>query len=58
MDDCPENLLKCISEDNVHVKYLCWYVEMVYDPRELPRENIVGPGVDEVLQMVSELTLV
>jgi hypothetical protein len=33
-------------------------VGLVYDPRELPRVTIARPGVDGVLQMVSELTLV
>jgi hypothetical protein len=33
-------------------------VGLVYDPRELPRVMTARPGVDGVLQMVSELTLV
>jgi hypothetical protein len=47
-----------MSEDKVHTKYSCWHVEMVYDPRELSGVSIVGPGVDGVLQVVSELTCV
>jgi hypothetical protein len=35
----------------------CWSVGMVYDPRGLLGVSIIGPGVDEVLQLVSELTL-
>jgi hypothetical protein len=46
-----------MSEDKVSAKDSCWCVGTIYDPRELPRVSIVGPGVDGVLQMVSEPTL-
>jgi hypothetical protein len=46
-----------MSEDKVCTKDLCWSVGMVYDPRGLSGVSIVGPGVDGVLQMVSEPTL-
>jgi hypothetical protein len=45
------------SEDRVRTKDSCWSVEMVYDPRGLTGVTTVGPGVDGVLQMVSEPTL-
>jgi hypothetical protein len=41
----------------VRTKDVCWSMEMVYDPRELPEVSIVGLGVDVVLQMISEPTL-
>jgi hypothetical protein len=41
----------------VRTKDPCWFVGTIYDPRELPGVSIVGPGVDEVLQVVSEPTL-
>jgi hypothetical protein len=41
----------------VHTKYSCWFVEIVYDPRELPGVSTVGPRVDRVLQVVSKPTL-
>jgi hypothetical protein len=47
-----------MSEDKVRTKDTCWYVEMVYDPRGLTGVSTAGSGVDEVLQMVSDLTLV
>jgi hypothetical protein len=46
-----------ISEDKIRTKDSCSSVGMVYGPRELPGVSIVGPRVDRVLQMVSELTL-
>jgi hypothetical protein len=45
------------SEDKVHTKDPCWSVGTIYDPRELPGVSTAGPGVDGVLQVVSELTL-
>jgi hypothetical protein len=42
----------------VRTKESCWLVGIIYDPRALPRVSIVGSGVDGVLQVVSELTLV
>ena len=45
------------SEDRVRTKDSCWSVEMVYDPRGLTGVTTVGPGVDGVLQMVSEPTI-
>jgi hypothetical protein len=32
-------------------------VGTIYDPRELPGVSTVGPGLDRVLQVVSEVTL-
>jgi hypothetical protein len=45
------------SEDKVHTKNSCWSVGMIYGPRGLPGVSAAGPGMDEVLQMVSEPTL-
>jgi hypothetical protein len=45
------------SEDKVRTKDKCWSVGMVYDLRGLPGVSTIGPGVNMVLQMVSELTL-
>jgi hypothetical protein len=42
-----------MSEDKVRTKYSCWS-----DPRELPGVSTAGPGVDGVLQVVLEPTLV
>jgi hypothetical protein len=46
-----------MSEDKVRTKDMCWSVGTIYDPREQPGVSIVGPGLDGVLQVVSELTL-
>jgi hypothetical protein len=46
-----------MSEDKVRTKDSCWSVGTIYDPRELPGVSIAGPGVDRVLQVVSEPTL-
>jgi hypothetical protein len=40
-----------MSEDKVYTKDLCGSVGMIYDPRVLPGVSIVGPRMDEVLQM-------
>jgi hypothetical protein len=45
-----------MSEDKVRIKDMCWSVGTIYDPKELPGVSIVGPGVNGVLQMVSEPT--
>jgi hypothetical protein len=34
-----------MSEDKVCIKYPCWSVGTIYDPRELPEVSIVGPGI-------------
>jgi hypothetical protein len=47
-----------ISEDKLHTKDSCWSVGTIYDPRELPGVSTIGSGVDGVLQVVSEPTLV
>jgi hypothetical protein len=47
-----------MSEDKVHTKDSCWFVRMVYGSRGLSGVSITGPAVDEMLQMVSETTLV
>jgi hypothetical protein len=41
----------------VRTKDSCLSVATIYDPRELPEVSTVGPGLDEVLQVVSEATL-
>jgi hypothetical protein len=43
-----------MSEDKVHTKDLCWSVGTIYDPAGV---STVGPGLDSVLQVVSESTL-
>jgi hypothetical protein len=45
------------SENKVHTKDSCWSVGTIYDLRELPEISTAGPGVDGVLEMVSEPTL-
>jgi hypothetical protein len=40
----------------VRTKDSCWFVGTIYDPRELPGVSTVGPGVDGLLQVVSEPT--
>jgi hypothetical protein len=40
----------------VRIKDSCWFVGTIYDPKELLGVSTVGPGVDEVLQVVSEPT--
>jgi hypothetical protein len=42
----------------VRTKDSCWYVGTIYDPRELKGVSTIGPGVDGVLQVVPEPTLV
>jgi hypothetical protein len=42
-----------MSEDKVHIKDSCWSMGTIYDPRELPGVSTTGPGLDEVLQVVS-----
>jgi hypothetical protein len=46
-----------MSKDKVRIKDLFWSVGTIYDTRELPGVSITGPGVDGVLQVVSEPTL-
>jgi hypothetical protein len=46
-----------MSEDKVRTKDLCWSLGTVYYPRELPGLSTVGPGLDGMLQVVSEPTL-
>jgi hypothetical protein len=41
----------------VCTKDSCWSVGTIYDPRELPGVSTTAPGVDGVLQVVSEPTL-
>jgi hypothetical protein len=38
----------------VHIKGSCWSVGTIYDPRELLGVSTAGPGVNVVLQVVSE----
>jgi hypothetical protein len=46
-----------MSEDKVRTIDPCWAMGIIYDSRELPGVSTTGPGVDRVLQVVSELTL-
>jgi hypothetical protein len=46
-----------MSEDKVRTKDPCWSVGTIYDPRELPGVSTTGLGLDGVLQVVLELTL-
>jgi hypothetical protein len=41
----------------VRIKDSCWSVGTIYDPKELLGVSTTGPGVDGVLQVVSEPTL-
>jgi hypothetical protein len=43
--------------DKVHTKDSCWTVGTIYDIREVSGVSTVGPGVNGVLQVVSEPTL-
>jgi hypothetical protein len=45
-----------MSEDKAHTKDSL-FCGTLYDPRELPGVSTTGPGVDGVLQVVSEPTL-
>jgi hypothetical protein len=40
----------------MRTKDSCWYVGILYGPRELTGVSIVGPRVNRVLQVVSEPT--
>jgi hypothetical protein len=42
----------------VHTKDSCWCVGTIYDPRELPGVSTTGPGVDGVLQMLGDDSLI
>jgi hypothetical protein len=58
MDDRPKKFSRVrTSENKVRIKDSCWSVGVVYDTRGLLGVSIIGPTVDGVLQMVSELTL-
>jgi hypothetical protein len=46
-----------MSEDKVCTKDSCWSMGTIYDPRELPGVSTIGPGLDGMLQVVSEPTL-
>jgi hypothetical protein len=41
----------------VCTKGSCWSVGTIYDPRKLQGVSTAGPGLDGVLQVVSEPTL-
>jgi hypothetical protein len=41
-----------MSEDKVRTKDLCWSMEIVYNPRGLPRVSTVNLGVDRVLHII------
>jgi hypothetical protein len=59
MGDRPKSFSRVrMSEDKVRTEGSCWSVGTIYDPRELPEVSTDGPGVDGVLQVVSEPTLV
>jgi hypothetical protein len=42
----------------VRTKDSCWSVGTLYDPRDIPGVSTTDPGVDDVLQVVSEPSLV
>jgi hypothetical protein len=42
-----------MSEDKVRTKNSWWSMETIYDPRELPEVSIAGPGLDEVLHIMT-----
>jgi hypothetical protein len=44
----------CMSEDKVGTKVSCWSMGTIYDLRELPGVSTTDPGLDGVLQVVSE----
>jgi hypothetical protein len=46
-----------MSEDKVRTKDSCWSVGTIYDFRELTEVSTADPGVDMVLQVVSELRI-
>jgi hypothetical protein len=46
-----------LSEGKVRTKDSCWSMGTIYDSRELLGVSVVSPGLDGVLQLVSELTL-
>jgi hypothetical protein len=43
-----------MSEDKVRTKDLCWYVGIIYDPRELPGVSTVGPGIGRGVTLAPE----
>jgi hypothetical protein len=45
------------SEDKVRIKDSCWTMGIVYGRKGLLGVSLTDLGVDNVLQMVSELTL-
>jgi hypothetical protein len=58
MSDRLKSLSECAQiRTKVCRKYQCWFVRLVYDPRELLEVTIARLEA-EVLQMVSEPTLV
>jgi hypothetical protein len=59
MGDRLESFSGCAQVmTKVHRKDYSWSVGLVYDPKGLPGVMTARPGVDAVLQMVSEPTLV
>jgi hypothetical protein len=36
-----------MSEGKVRTKDLCWSIETIYDPRELPGVSTAGPGIGQ-----------
>jgi hypothetical protein len=38
----------------MRIKDSCWYVGTIYDPRELLGVSTADPGLDGVLQVISE----
>jgi hypothetical protein len=45
-----------MSEDKVCTKDLCWSVETIYDPRELPRVSTAGPEIGRGVTATQALT--
>jgi hypothetical protein len=59
MRDRPKSFLGCVSVRTkcVQKTRIGLWGSMVYDPRELPGVSNAGPGVDGMLQMISESNL-
>jgi hypothetical protein len=58
MGDRPKSFLGCAQvRTKVHRKEYDWSVGLVYDTRGLPGVTTVRPRMAEILQMISEPTL-
>jgi hypothetical protein len=55
MGDRLESISGCTQvRIKVHRKYYCWYVGLVYDPRELLQVTTTRPGVAGVLHLTTQ----